>query len=522
MVLARCFVVRADLTDDRRYSIHQSTKEMLQSLDEPIEITNYLSGDMNAGFRRLATATDEMIAELGVWADVEQHTYTPDKDKIPGEIKPTVVHERSHDGKTVQTQVYPYVKVAYKGRYAIVSLLNNSRQMSGEENLNASIENIEYGMAEAITGLRQKQSPKVAFLDGHRETPEPYVADVMAQLSRHFQIDRGTLAGDPEVLQEYKVIVVADPQQPLSEADKYCLDQYLMQGGRILWLLNGVQLSHNTLSEHGFTPALPLDLHLTDMLFKYGVRINPALVQDVQCLPVPVNVSTDTDNPNFQPMPWYYAPLLLTSQESPVTRNVAQVSCSFASPIEAVGGDDGIRKHILLATSTASRLIATPAEVDLGDMNPDLSTFKYQYIPVAVALEGQFGSVFAHRMAPDSVHTQLPLLKQSKPTKQIVVASGSIIRNEIEKDQALPAGYDRYSGMQFGNRDFVTNAVLYLADDTGLIMLRQRSIDLRLLNDRRAHQERTKIQLISTLAPVLLLGLLGLIILWIRNLKYTK
>ena len=190
--------------------------------------------------------------------------------------------------------------------------------------------------------------------------------------------------------------------------------------------------------------------------------------------------------------------------------------------IDIVGGEDGIHKEILLATSSASRLIATPAEVDLTDINPDMQTFKYQFIPVAFALEGKFESVFAHRMVPEGIQTRDETLAKSVPTRQVVVASGSIIRNDIQQGQALPVGYDRYSGMQFGNRDFLTNAVLYLADDEGLIALREKTVALRLLNDKRAHDERTKIQVISIVTPVLLLALVGIVFLLVRRRKYAK
>ena len=289
-----------------------------------------------------------------------------------------------------------------------------------------------------------------------------------------------------------------------------------------MWVINGVQFSNEVLAANGFTPVLPLDLNIADMLFRYGVRVNPALVQDVQCLPIPVDVSEDKNAPNFQPMPWHYAPLLLTSQQSPITRNVTQVSCSFASPVDAVGEEDGIRKEVLLATSTSSRIIPTPAEVDLGDMNPDIAQFKYQYVPIAVAMQGEFGSIFAHRIKPDSIHTQLPLRTSSVETKQIVVASGSIIRNEVDKGEALPVGYDRYSGMQFGNRDFLTNAVLYLADDAGLIGLRQKQVDLHLLNNKRAYKHRTEIQLVSTTVPLAILLIISLAVYWTRRRKYTR
>ena len=521
-VAVHFYVLRWDMTDDHRYSLSQPTKQLLSGLEQPLEVTLYLTGDLNSGFRRLKTATEELVEELGVYARVDCRTFDAETEKFPPQLSPIVIHERQKDGKTAQTTVYPYAGVRYGNRSAIVPLLKNNRGMSGEENLNISIENLEYAFAEAIHGLLQTEAPCVAFIEGHGELPEENVFDISTSLSRYFRIDRGVLGDDPHILDPYKVVIIADPQGSFSDADKYILDQYLMRGGRILWVLNGVRFSNQVLADEGFTPVLPLDLNLTDMLFRYGVRINPALVQDVQCLPIPVNVSSDPQNPNLQPMPWYYAPLLLTSQVSPVTRNVAQVSCTFASPIDIVGGEDGIHKAILLATSSASRLIATPAEVDLTDLNPDMQTFKYQFIPVAFALEGEFESVFAHRMVPEGIQTREETLAKSVPTRQVVVASGSIIRNDIQQGQALPVGYDRYSGMQFGNRDFLTNAVLYLADDEGLIALREKTVALRLLNDKRAHDERTKIQVISIVTPVLILALVGIVFLLVRRRKYAK
>ena len=529
-VAAHFCVLRLDLTDDQRYSLSTATKELLNELDAPLEVTVYLAGDLNPSFQRLKNATAEMVEEMG--------KLRPTKSPLKGDfanpssedlsamgLTPIVIHERAHNGTTVQQTVYPYALVRYKGRQAVVSLLQNNRGMSGEENLNASIENLEYAFAEAIHQVQQTEVPRVAFLEGHGELPEQNVYDISLALSKYFQVDRGALGNDPSVLDGYQAVVVADPQTPFSETDKYILDHYIQQGGNVLWVLNGVRFSEDVLAQSGFTPVLALDLNLTDMLFRYGVRVNPTLLQDVQCLPVPVNVSSDPQQPNLQPVPWYYAPLLLTSQASPITRNIGQVSSMFASPVDVVGGEDGIRKEVLLATSTATRLIPTPAEVDLGDLNPDMSTFRYQYVPVAVALEGRFPSVFAHRMVPEGIELAAAggaIGGNLEVSRQVVVASGSVIRNEIQQGKALPAGYDRYSGMQFANRDFLVNAVLYLTDEQGLIPLRQKTIALRLLNDRRAHEQRTQMQLFSTITPVALLAFIGLVVFWIRRYKYTR
>ena len=518
--------VRWDLTDDKHYSLSEASKTLLRATDAPIEVTLLLDGDLNAGFRRLKKATEETIEELGVYADIknqESRITNGAADSLG--LSPIIIHEREQNGKTAQTTVYPYALLSYKGKRAVVTLLKNTRGLSGEENLNASMEQLEFAFMEALHLLTQNETPRVAILEGHGEPDEAHTYDLMSALSKYFAVDRGAIASDSidaHVLDGYQAILILAPQTAFTDAERFVIDQYIMRGGAVLWALNGVQLSEEILQKDGFTPIIPLDLGLTDLLFRYGVRINPALVQDVQCLPIPVNVSSDAEHPNFQPMPWTYAPLLLTSQGSPITKDMGQVMSSFVSPIDAVGGEDGIEKRILLATSTASRVTATPGEVNLSDMNPDMAEFKYQYVPVAVSLEGTFTSAYAHRMVPGGVLTDEPIRKTGVPTRQVVIASGSIVINELQKNQALPMGYDRYSGMQFSNRDMVVNAVLWLTDAEGLIALREKDIALRLLNDKRAHDERMKIQLISTISPVAILALIGGIVFVIRKRRYEK
>lgn len=386
---------------------------------------------------------------------------------------------------------------------------------------------------EALHLLQQTETPRVAILEGHGEPDEAHTYDLMTALSKYYQIDRGSIVESREVLTRtpvnidshildgYEAIIIAAPQTAFSDAERFVIDQYIMRGGAVLWALNGVRFSEEVLQKEGFTPILPLELNLTDMLFKYGVRVNPALVQDIQCLPIPVNVSNDPQQPNLQPMPWTYAPLLLTSQGSPITKNLGQVMSTFVSPIDAVGGDDGIEKRVLLATSTASRVTATPGEVNLNDMNPEPADFKYQYVPIAVSMEGEFPSAYAHRMVPEGVIVE-SIIKRSAKTRQVVIGSGSVLLNEIQKNQALPMGYDRYSGMQFSNRDFIANAILWLTDSEGLISLREKSVALRLLNDRRAHDQRAKVQSISVIAPVAILALIGGIVFVVRKKRYEK
>lgn len=521
--------VRWDLTDDRHYSLSEATKTLLKQTDAPIEVTLLLDGDLNAGFTRLKKATEELMDEMSVYADLSLTLPSREGTELQDSLglRPIVIHEREQNGKTAQTTIYPYALISYKGRGAVVTLLKNTRGLSGEENLNNSIEQLEYAFAEALHRLQQTELPRIAIIEGHGEPDERYVWDLEQTLSQYFYVDRGAIiipeqGVDVHLLDGYKAIIIANPQTAFSDIERFIIDQYIMRGGTVLWVVNGVRFSNDVLQSDGFTPIIPLDLGITDMLFRYGIRINPALVQDLQCMTIPVNVSEDPQTPNLQPFPWTYAPLLLTSNSSPITRNTGQVMSTFVSPIDAVGGEDGIDKRILLATSTATRVTATPGEVNLNDLQPDLEAFRYQYVPVAVSLEGTFNSAFAHRMMPDSIVSDEPIRKQSVATRQVVVGSGSIIMNEVERNQVLPMGYDRYNQIQFSNRDFIANVLLWLTDSEGLIQLREKTVALRLLNDKRAHDERARVQAISTISPIAILALLGGVIWIIRKRKYAS
>ena len=520
-VLVHQLVCRWDMTDDKRYTISQPTKELLRSLDSPLTVTVLLEGELNAGFTRLQKAASELLSEFSIYT-TERIDSRPLGTSLLQGLDPIVIHERTHKGKMAQTTVYPYAIVEYKGKKRLVNLLQNQRGLSGEENLNNSIENLEYSMVEAIRGLAQTKVEKVVFLEGHGELEEHDVYDLTQLLAQYYQVDRGCLGNEAGVLDGYAAVIIADPQLPFSEEDKYILDQYIMQGGRVLWVVNGVKFSSDFLASQGATPIVALDLDINDMLFRYGVRIRHGLVQDLQCLPVPVDVSTNPQQPNWQPMPWTYAPLLLTSQQSPITRNIAQLTATMASAVELVGGEDGIRKEVLLATSSASKLTAVPAQVNLSMGVDDEQSYQYAYIPVAVSLEGEFSSLYAHLGAPESIVASAPTRKASVPTRQIVVAAGSAIRNEWQQNQPLPLGYDRYTKTQFGNRDFMLNAVLYLTDNEGWLQLRQKEITLRLLNDKRAQTARIQAQVMSMVIPLAILGLLGGVIVLMKKRKYVK
>jgi len=542
VLLSFFFFFRIDLTTDKRYSITSQTKQLMQKTEAPVNITIYLDGDLNPGFLRLKKSTEDLVDEMSVYAQKGMNiTFEnpsiaesgAEREQKYAELEaqgmaPTAIYERDKEGKSIQKIVFPWMKMTCNGKTAYVNLLKNIRGNSGEENLNISIENLEFEITDGIRRLVNKEVAKIAFIEGHGELTDAETYDISKALSRYFQIDRGILASDATILTQYKAIIIAKPTTPFSESDKYIIDQYIMNGGRVLWVLDGVKIAHENLSKSGLSPAIELDLNLGDQLFKYGVRIAPVILQDVQCATIPVNIAPVNEKPQFEPSPWYYAPLLLTSPEHPITKNLTEVRSEFSSAIELVGENKQVTPTLLLATSGNTHAVLTPATIDLADMPKanDKTYFNTGYVPVAVLLEGEFESDFANRMAPKEITNAFPLLEKSLRTRQIIISDGDIIRNETNgtasDSTTLPLGFDRYMNQQFGNREFIQNAVLYLTDEEGWLDLRSRTLKLRLLNKSLVNDQRLMWQIVNVALPLLLLIAFGIAYQIIRKRKYTK
>lgn len=542
IVLSGLFHFRIDLTSDKRHSISRQTKELMRGIDKPIDAVIYLTGDLNSGFLRLKKSTIEMLTELNAFSKSninvrfhnpseaesaalrEQNFLELEKRGIIG----TAVYDKDKEGKAIQKVVFPWVELSYEGKTIPVNLLENDPALSGEENLNISIENLEFELTDAVRRLTKKDVDKVAFLEGHGELNELETYEISKSLSRYFQIDRGVIGTDAAVLDEYKAVIIAKPTEKFSEKDKFVLDQYVMNGGSLLWLVDGVQVSEESLTRSGTSAVMPLDLNLSDLLFRYGVRINPVLVEDVQSTLMPMNIAPKGEKPQFHPTPWVFSPLLLTSSEHAATKNIPPIKSRFASMVEPVGADKSITKTVILATSSNTHITPTPASISLAFM-PDLKDknyFNLEHVPVGAILEGSFPSAFANRMAPPEIDPIPKIIKSGKKTRQIVFADGDIIRNEVvlqdDSLQTLPLGFDRYTGQQFGNNELITNAVLYLTDKDGWMKLRSRTIPLRLLNKSKVYEQRVQWQIINVLVPIILLLLLGIIYQIHRKRKYTS
>lgn len=533
--------IRIDLTDDKRFTISKHSKELMDSIPETLDMTVYLDGDLNPGFQRLKRSTKELIEELNVYSqksirtrfiNPSEATSSEEREKKYTELaakglNPIAVYERDKEGKSIQKVIFPWLEIRYQNKRIAVNLLKNIPGNQGEQNLNISIENLEFQITDGIRRIVNNKVHRIAFIEGHGELNEMQTLDITKSLSDYFQIDRGVLMNDASILNKYEAVIIANPQTPFKETDKFILDQYLMRGGRILWLVNGTRYSKESLSVTGFSPTIKLDINLDDQLFKYGVRINPVILQDVQCASVPVNIAPKGEKPQFEPTPWYYSPILLTSPEHAITRNITGVKAEFCAGIDLVGENKNVRSQVLLVTSNSSHIIGVPSTIDLST-NPkptDKTYFNMAYLPVAVYMEGNFESDFANRMPPPGLANVQPILSTGNYARQIVVANGDIIRNETypgNDSTVIPLGYDRYMNQQFGNKDFILNSVLYLTDTKGWMELRNRTIRMRLLNKNQANEDRVFWQTINVLLPLLLLGLIGTGYFFIRRRIYTR
>lgn len=528
MLSSRLFV-RMDLTAEKRYTLSNQSKQLIKSLDKPLEVILYLNGDLNPAFDRLRTSATDMLDELSVYAS---HSITlrevnpsaaPD-EKIRREhylkmdqrgMKGLSVNEHDREGKLSSKVIYPWMELIYNGDTIAVSLLKKNLNLTPQEVLNTSAGELEYNLTEGIRVLTLNNPNRIAFIEGHGEWSEPYVYEATNLLSKYYNVDRGQLSGNPEELLPYKVLIIASPQKAFSEKDKFAIDQYLMSGGSILWLVNGIKISMQEFDATGESSTLKQDVNLDDLLFTYGVRINPVTVQDMQCTAIRLASSEAGAKEAFTTLPWYFAPLLIPSTESIITHNISPLKSEFVSTISFVGNDQ-LKKQVLLTTSPNAHTLPVPEKVSLRyvEMPAEESYFNEPSLPVAGLIEGKFPSAFINRLTPDSC-IELPQgrLQQSKNTRMIIAATGSIIKNEWkgqrEAAHPVPLGFDEVSGEQLGNAEFITNAVNYLAGNDQWLNLRSRDYKLRLLNRQAINEQRGLWEIINIAVPLILLLIAG-------------
>ncbi len=534
--------IRFDFTEDKRYSISDYSKHLLSDIGkkgDKIKVDIWLDGDLNTGFQFLQNNVKDLFEDFNSYADnaIEVRIHNPymwyktsaqmyesmAKEGMNG----IVLNEVDREGKTSQKIIYPYAQVSDGKDTLIVSFLKNIKGNTAQENLNASVEALEYEFIDAIRLLRHNERKDIAFVEGHGELPRSYVYDAEELLSKYYFVNRGQIDNQVGVLDNFAAIIIAGPTKKYSETEKYILDQYLMSGGKILWLVDGAYYSHDDLEREGVSASIKNETNLDDLLFTYGVRINPDFVQDKQSRSVYLMSGDDTRSSVLYPC--YYMPLLIPSADHPVTKDIRDVMSVFTSSIDFVNNNAAVEKKVLLTTSGQSHLVKVPEFVDLKveTIQDKKGYFDKQYIATGVSLEGNFPSAYYGRMSPDSIiGDSKNKIDKSKKTKMIVVSSSQVISNEIEgkgnNSQIVPMGFDKVSNTQFGNRDFIINAVNWLTDDAGLMSLRSKQQKIRIFDKQLIYEKRNLYTLINILFPTsFMLVVMGAISLHRRR-KYRK
>jgi len=544
-----------DLTAEKRYTLSPSTRKMLKELNDIVYFKVYLEGDFPAGFTRLRNETREMLNQFRAYSDNIEYEFidpTTGKDKKELDdlysqlakigLNATQLMVKEESG-TSEKIIFPGAVVSYRGKEMPLDLLLTQVGRPPEEVLNNSVQALEFGLTNIIRKVTLSQKAKIAFIDGHGELTEEYTASIEDALNEYYSVEHVRIDGQLSALtkrtpknkdsteftivNKYKALIIAKPDSAFSrnERDKFIIDQFIMRGGKVLWLIDPVYAVMDSLQTNARTAALTNDHNLDDLFFNYGVRLNTNLVVDINSLPIPVVID---QKGNQKLIPWVFFPVLIPTSSHPIVRNLNAIKSEFISSIDTLD-TPGIKKTILLTTSRYSRVLNTPVMVSLGFLyqEPDPTQFNQPYQPVSVLLEGEFNSLFLNRVPAEIAEApEVGFIEKSSKTAMIVVADGDIIKNQLQPGEIrptpLPLGYDRYTGQQFGNKDFILNAMNFLCDDSGLLSVRSREVKLRILDAARVEAERTKWQLINTVVPVLLVLGFAIVQGYLRRRRYTR
>lgn len=550
-VLGGYFFARFDLTSEQRYTLTDTSKELLKSLDDVVYVKVYLDGDMPAGFRRLRDRTRETLDEFRAFSGnrIEYIFINPSDE--PDEksrndlyrqlakqgIAPTNIQIKGKDN-VEQKLLFPGALLTYKGRDVALQLLKSRIGAAPEQMLNSSIEDLEYEITNAVRKAASERVDAIAFIEGHGELTARQTADMAKQLAEYYRVDRVTMDGrinslvervetttDAKIKLKYKAIIIAKPDSTFSDRDQFIIDQYVMHGGSVLWLMEPVFCNMDSLQYAPSTLALPITVHLEEMLFKYGVRVNTDLIQDARCASIPGPSGYVGDQLQWALQPWVYFPIIIPQSQHPIVRNLNGIKLEFASSIDTISVA-GVKKTILLSTSERSRGLRTPVRVSLETMlqEPKPEQFNQPNMPVVVLLEGEFGSVFKNRLPPQIRDSrEIAFREKSVQAKMIVVSDGDIIRNHVNPDGTyMPVGFDRFTQQIYGNGKFLLNAVNYLCDDVGMTSIRSRALEIRLLDRKRVEAERNAWQAVNVVLPILLLLIFGLVYSYFRRRRYAK
>ena len=536
--LSRYAFYRIDLTSEKRYTLSPATKELVIKLDDIVYIKIYLDGDLPAGYKRLKRETKEILDEFKVFAgeNIEYEFINPSENQNEADrislykqlmkkgLEPVTISESEKESVSQKT-IFPGAIATYRSKEFPLQLLKTQVGTVQEVVLNNSIEGLEYEISNVIRKLTRKSSERIALLEGQKELDEIWTRDFVKSLQEYYQVERVKLNQQFDALKNYQALIVAKPDSMFDDKDKFAIDQFVMKGGKVLWLLDPVYAEMDSLQKSPITYGVQNPLNLEDMLFVYGVRLNNNLVMDIQAAPIPMITGMMGNVPQRSLLPWYYFPLSPPKINHPIVNNLNAVKFQFASQLDTLT-TKGLKKTVLLSSSQYSRVVNVPVKIslDLLRQKPVQEQYNKSFIPLAVLLEGNFTSCFKNRL-PKAI-TQDPAIgfkEISVENKMIIISDGDVVRNQISKNssEAYPLGFDRFSGETFGNKNFLLNCVNYLLDESGLIAVRSREIKLRMLDKTKIENEKLFWQILNVISPLLIIVTFGLIMFFIRKRKFS-
>lgn len=552
-VIGSFVYTRFDLTSEKRYTLSDTSKEILRNLDDYVYFRIYLEGEFPAGFKKLRKETKEMLDEFRAYSKYIDYDFiNPSESNDAAErsetykllyqsgLNPTELSIQTKEGAQ-QIVIWPCALVSYQEKELPLDLLDTQLGKSSQEALNNSARNLEYKFISAIKDLSQRKKPNIAFIEGHGELNENEVYDITRSLQKKYSVKRITideqitaLNGRTETADSsikigsnYEAIIIAKPTKPFSEKDKFIIDQYIMRGGKVLWLIDPVFATMDSLQAAESTMGNSLNINLDDMFFKYGLKLNKDLLLDYNSAAIALRTGQMGGQAQIEYFRWYYFPLLNAASDNNIVKNINPVKADFVSSIEPVISDSDVQKIPLLKTSDYTKVSAAPVFISLSMLRqaPDQRMFSQKGHNVAYLLKGTFESLYANRMTAGIMESEeIGFKTSSEPTSMIVIADGDIIRNQfhIPKGYPLPLGFDQYTQITYGNKDFIENAVSYLVDGEGLIGIRSRELKIRLLDVNKVNANPIMWQMINVILPSALMILLGFILAVIRKRKYSK
>lgn len=537
-VASKAFV-RFDLTKDKRYTLSQTSLNIVNDIPEPLYVDVFLKGDFPGEFKKLQTETQQLLEEFKAYNSniifqfVDPLENEEERDLIMDSflqrgLTPVNV-TMSDKGKQTQEVVFPWAIATYGDRSVKIPLLKNSGSLSTAEKVVSSVQHLEYAFANAFNAISKDKTKKVAVIKGNGELHDLLMADFIRGVRDHYFIGTFTLdsvvakpSESLKYLQKYDVAVIAKPTERFTDEEKLVLDQFIINGGKTMWLVDQVSIEMDSLyNDQGTSLAFPRELNLNDMFFKYGIRINPALIKDVMATPIALATGEMGGSTQYTQYPWFYSPWIYPEGKHPIINNIDGIKLEFANPIDTL--KNGIKKTVLLRSSQYSKIVGTPVEVSLEMVQerPEPTEFTAGgRFPVAVLLEGKFSSMYENRVLP----FKEPSFKAiGKATKMIVVSDGDIIKNQLDKDfQPLELGFDKWTNKNYANKEFLINSLNYLLDDNGLIDIRSKHVELPILDQEKVYENYTYSQIITVGAPLVTLIVFGVLFTFLRRRKYGR